>query len=398
MQISKSSSLVYDVLDNLDELGHSFSEEEFEKLLNDGLKSNVFKELVSLLTRQLKEIYNFEECVESMDNNENFLFEMNGFLKELCCPYPSLTMDKLNDRLNAPDKVVTLLFYLTTELQAAMIFASQTSSSCFRHTTESDAVVTDDHQNKLNICIKNICKSIICLAPDKEKITSELGGHELYNTLINTLENTVSQMSTGALGVPVVINGQILEMDYINRLTSINEVLCTEYALRRKMLIKRADVTISSFHWSNRAKTNLDEIARIYQPLRHKIVAMPHVTIANLLAARDDLSQLNKTSSGSTRHACAINNVVIGRVPDRGGRPEEVDPPPPEMPSWQKRQNFRGGANNQYSRGRGYHQSGFNKGFSNRGGGYNQHRGNRGGHNYNQHYGYGRGGFGRGYR
>lgn len=26
-----------------------------------------------------------------------------------------------------------------------------------------------------------------------------------------------------------------------------------------------------------------------------------------------------------------------GRVPDRGGRPTEIEPPPPEMPSWQKR-------------------------------------------------------------
>ena len=30
--------------------------------------------------------------------------------------------------------------------------------------------------------------------------------------------------------------------------------------------------------------------------------------------------------------------VIIGRVPDRGGRANELEPPPPEMPSWTQRQ------------------------------------------------------------
>ncbi|KAK2118744.1 hypothetical protein P7K49_000130, partial [Saguinus oedipus] len=51
------------------------------------------------------------------------------------------------------------------------------------------------------------------------------------------------------------------------------------------------------------------------------------------------LSKILRTSSGSVREDCgAINKVWMGRVPDRGGRPNEIKPPLPEMPPWQKRQ------------------------------------------------------------
>ena len=37
-----------------------------------------------------------------------------------------------------------------------------------------------------------------------------------------------------------------------------------------------------------------------------------------------------------------LSKVIIGRVPDRGGRATELEPPPPEMPSWTQRSS-RGG-------------------------------------------------------
>lgn len=64
----------------------------------------------------------------------------------------------------------------------------------------------------------------------------------------------------------------------------------------------------------------------------------PKVTMADLLAARDDLAVIEKTSSVNVRKntRSKINSVIIGAVPDRGGRPYEQEPPPPEMPPWQK--------------------------------------------------------------
>ena len=157
--------------------------------------------------------------------------------------------------------------------------------------------------------------------------------------------------------------------------------------------------------------------------------AFTNVSVADILAARTDLLTIRKVSSvpPATRGIAKADNygqltkVKIGKVPDRGGRPSEQAPPPPEMPSWQQRTGpqhgqqggegqgglhffgggqggsgnrgggHQGGGNNQrggynqggykqsggYNQGGGYNQSG---GY-NQGGGYNQSGGNRGGYN-----------------
>uniref|UniRef100_H2YT82 Uncharacterized protein n=1 Tax=Ciona savignyi TaxID=51511 RepID=H2YT82_CIOSA len=155
-------------------------------------------------------------------------------------------------------------------------------------------------------------------------------------------------------------------------LQALNQTLISEYQSRRAMLIKRLDVTISSFNWSEIAKKNLNNIAAAYQSKRHALQNDSNISIAHLLAARGDVSQVCKTSSGATRHKCPINKVVIGKVPDRGGRANEISAPPPEMPSWQKRQtNDKGGRYNSGQRG-GSHQHSVG---SSRGGGSARGRG-----------------------
>ena len=75
----------------------------------------------------------------------------------------------------------------------------------------------------------------------------------------------------------------------------------------------------------------------------------------------------------------------MGRVPDRGGRPCEIEPPPPEMPSWQKRQDapqsggHYGGSGHGGSRGGYDHYSQGGRGGYERGGGSGGGRSDRGG-------------------
>lgn len=80
------------------------------------------------------------------------------------------------------------------------------------------------------------------------------------------------------------------------------------------------------------------ELNNRYHSGRAKMGTKPNVGIADLLAARDDLAVIEKTSNAAVRKNTRsnINKVIIGNVPDRGGRPCEQEPPPPEMPPWQK--------------------------------------------------------------
>lgn len=41
------------------------------------------------------------------------------------------------------------------------------------------------------------------------------------------------------------------------KIEAINQALVNEYEVRRKMLLKRLDVTVQSFGWSDRAKVRL---------------------------------------------------------------------------------------------------------------------------------------------
>lgn len=75
-----------------------------------------------------------------------------------------------------------------------------------------------------------------------------------------------------------------------------------------------------------------------------------------------------------------MTKVKIGRVPDRGGRPSEQAPPPPEMPSWQQRTGPQHGQQGGSGQGGLPFFGGGNQSGGNRGGGSHQGGGNRGGY------------------
>nr|SVE73576.1 EOG090X06T3 [Daphnia atkinsoni] len=120
----------------------------------------------------------------------------------------------------------------------------------------------------------------------------------------------------------------------------------------------------------------MDEVTATYQPLRSSMQAEPKVTISRLLSAREDVAHEEKTSSASVREKTKtpLQRILIGAVPDRGGRPTEQRRPPPEMPGWQKRKPDGGGRG-------GYRGGG---GGGQRGGGRVQGGWSQGGNSWNQ--------------
>ncbi|XP_024902429.1 protein FAM98C isoform X2 [Pteropus alecto] len=118
--------------------------------------------------------------------------------------------------------------------------------------------------------------------------------------------------------------------------------LQSQYYSRRCLLLKRLDLTTSAFHWSDRAEAQGEAMKAVLTPIREALTPESDVSIAHVLAARADLSRLVPATSKATRQGtcCAINKVLMGNVPDRGGRPDELEAP---MPSWQSRREDGGG-------------------------------------------------------
>ncbi|CAI9573157.1 unnamed protein product, partial [Staurois parvus] len=312
-----------DLLDTLESLGYQgplLDEASLGPALEGGLSSPEYCQLLCWLSSQIQLLGNLEESVSSEGGDlESTQLEISGFLKELSCPYPSLVSGDIKSRLQNKEDCLKLLLFLGTELQAIQILQTK-KSSCL---APSDAV---------NKEIKVIFEALRLPLSSTSDVVSQL---KSVQEKVTELLSKAPSNSTNKTLLGVELNAEQLE-----HLEKINEALCKEYDCRRRMLIKRLDVTVQSFGWSERAKAKTDEIARVYQPVRYSLCSKSSITLSHLLAAREDLSRIVRTSSGSSREktVCPVNKVLMGRVPDRGGRPSEIDPPPPEMPPWQKRQ------------------------------------------------------------
>lgn len=149
-------------------------------------------------------------------------------------------------------------------------------------------------------------------------------------------------------GKPLLVPSKNLSYEQWKKLEKLQKDLDDEYDLRRQMLITRLDVTVQSFQWRD-VKTNEDDIVQRYNTKRSQLDKLfcgkSDTDIPELLAARDDLAFIDKTSSAQVQRNTKIDiqKHIIGPVPDRGGRANEIAPPPPEMPPWQKNRSAGGG-------------------------------------------------------
>ncbi|XP_025921786.1 protein FAM98B isoform X1 [Apteryx rowi] len=359
-ELAPGPKMECDILDALEAVGYTgplLEEEALKKAAENGLSSPEFLELCVWLGSQIKPLCNMEESITSTDGDkdiESFQLEISGFLKEMSCPYSSLISGDIKDRLREKEDCLKLLLFLSTELQALKILRSKQIKGSHL-----------EKHNEMYQEVQAICDALGLPKSSSSDIPALLANVELK------IKDILSKVQNNHVGKSLLTKP--LNSDQVERLEKINDALRSEYECRRRMLMKRLDVTVQSFGWSDRAKVKTDDIARIYQPKRYALSPKSTITLAHLLAAREDLSKIIRTSSGSTREntVCAINKVLMGRVPDRGGRPTEIEPPPPEMPPWQKRQEGggRGGWGGGGGGGRGGWGSGGGRGGRGGGGG-----------------------------
>ncbi|RZF34699.1 hypothetical protein LSTR_LSTR002781 [Laodelphax striatellus] len=396
-----------DVMDGLETLRYEEQDEGvWEKAVTEGSKSVTYTKLVEWLSKELQVLCNLDEHVNQItcpEDSSSFLLEVSSFLKEVGCQYSCLMEGNVNERLHSKYNRILLLDFLITELQAARMAL----------------VVKPDLKNKMNITLKESATAAdlknILVALKFPKPPDNITPAAIFSKVEDKLKQVLATCPPELIGKPMM-KAQLDDKDW-HKLENVLSELEKEYILRREMLLKRLDVTIQSFQWSDRLKSKENVIAQVYSQNRLKLTTRPAIDIADLLAAREDLAIVEKTSGASVRQKTqsATNKVIIGRVPDRGGRPNEQEPPPPEMPSWQQRSagggaggGFSGGGGGGGGRGGfqgggGRVQGGWNQGGSsgdNRGGGgggYDNRGGGGGGYDnrggFDNRGGGGRGGY-----
>ncbi|XP_041105918.1 protein FAM98A-like [Polyodon spathula] len=375
-----------DILDALADLcykGPLVEDGALDRAVAGGAASPEFTKLCAWIVSEIKLYCKLEENVQATNSPteaEGFQLEMSGLLAEMNCPYSVLTTGDVAKRLQNKDNCLLLLTYLISELEALkMVHVSHPSKT---------AVVGGG--SDVFIELKGICVGL-----GMSKPPANIAMFQFFSGIEKKLKEAMSKVPVNHVGKPLM--KKPLGPVHWEKIEVINQALVNEYEVRRKMLLKRLDVTVQSFGWSERAKTRADQLAKVYPPKRTALATKSNISIAHLYAAREDLSKILRTSSGRIREmsACAINKVLMGRVPDRGGRPNEIEPPPPEMPPWQTRQDGPqqyGGGGGQQNRGGG--RGGYDQQSQGGRGGYDRGGGGRGGRGGKVQGGWGDGGGG----
>jgi hypothetical protein len=141
-----------------------------------------------------------------------------------------------------------------------------------------------------------------------------------------TLQCTTSGMTYGTptctlLAIPDLMHYRLQQL-----LCEINDKLKREYKTRREVLLKRLSVTLQCFTWSPKGSDNklvIESIVRKRMASMHNFTSTiavydifcAHQAILNTTKISDQ-SSTDRTSGESIRRS-----IVIGAVPDRGGRP-----------------------------------------------------------------------------
>ncbi|XP_075718935.1 protein FAM98A [Rhinoderma darwinii] len=360
-----------DILEALEDLGYKGSLMDEGALIpaaTQGALSPEYTKLCAWLVAELRLFCKLEENVEATNSPaeaEGFQLEMSGLLTEMICPYVCLTSGDVSKRLLDKTNCLLLLTYLISELEAARML-------CVNIPAKQEL----DGGSEVFKELKTVCMSL-----GMSKPPANITMFQFFSGIEKKVKETLAKVPPNHMGKPLL--SKTLGPSHWEKIEAINQAIANEYEVRRKMLVKRLEVTVQSFGWSDRAKNQSEKLAKVYQPKRAALSSKSSITVAHLLAARHDLSKILRTSSGSIREktACAINKILMGRVPDRGGRPNEIEPPPPEMPPWQKRQD------GPPQGGRGGGRGGYEQSYSGRGG--YEHGGGRGGYEH----GGGRGGY-----
>lgn len=262
---------------------------------------------------------------------EEFLLQLPGLLRGLHCPDRALCGRGREADLQEPSAGLRLLRFLCSELQAARLLRLQPSLGCspvlrlVKGTKEGADMVQE-----LVLTLQALGLPRPLLGTPASQLLREL--HAKISELLPSLPaGSMQPLLSYPLDTP---RWQALE--------SLSQSLKDQYCCRRCLLLKRLDLTTSAFHWTDRAEAQGKAMKAVLRPLREVLTPESDVSIAHVLAARADLSRLVPATSVAARRGtcCAINKVLMGDVPDRGGRPSELEAP---MPTWRSRREDGGG-------------------------------------------------------
>ncbi|XP_072823239.1 protein FAM98C isoform X2 [Vicugna pacos] len=310
--------------------------EGFPETASPGTSCPDFRALCARLAAELATLGVLKrEREEGPGAEEEFLRQLAGLLGDLYCPDRELCGGDGAVALRRPGARLRLLRFLCSELQAARLLCLHPRLDPSPEPSGGEG--GEKGAEKGAGMVQELVLTLQALGlsrPTPGTLASQLL-RELHAKISELLPSLPPGSLQPLLSYP-------LDAPRWEALESLSQSLRDQYCCRRRLLLKRLDLTTSAFHWSDRAEAQGEAMKAVLFPIREALTPESDVSISHVLAARADLSRLVPATSKTARQGtcCAINKVLMGSVPDRGGRPNELEPP---MPSWQSRREDGGG-------------------------------------------------------
>lgn len=148
-----------------------------------------------------------------------------------------------------------------------------------------------------------------------------------FTDVLSEVESRLARLPSGDMTESLLSTG--LSTEQWMQIEKINQVLSEDYQCRRQMMIKRFQVTLESFAWGEKQKERSEVLASV--PPLSSLSGSSRVSLSLLIAVRKDQSLNEPIKAGIST---PVYKTLMGGVPDRGGRPGEIEPP---MPAWGER-------------------------------------------------------------
>uniref|UniRef100_A0A1I8ECF3 Protein FAM98A n=1 Tax=Wuchereria bancrofti TaxID=6293 RepID=A0A1I8ECF3_WUCBA len=304
------------------------------------------------MCNEISSLYGLDEMVHGptgSDNVEFFVLELSSMLSELECPVDALTTGPVVERFRSTENQTKLLDFLIGHMKCARLTAL---NRLHEEIPEYKSAEVFHLENAL-------------VAVGMNQLPAGITVEQIFSTLKDL---ATKQMDKCKEKPRPLLTASLTDTQW-EKIEVVNAKLVQEYRSRILLLLKRLDVTIQSFTWSDRIKKIQDKLHDIYRPRRERIAVTSNVGMDDLLAATSSLLIVDRINSEKERKRTAsrLNKVLLTDRPgDRGGRPSELRAPPPEMPPWIKdripdqggrqRGDYRSGGG--YQRGSGGYQGG----------------------------------------
>ncbi|XP_066559867.1 protein FAM98C isoform X2 [Amia ocellicauda] len=287
---------------------------------------------------------------------------LQGALQELHCPHPGLTLSP-----DCAHRHNTLIGFLVSELQAARMLQTRERDKGGGVETEAGGGIkilqrrgdteggesdrgreVDKEQNESDGEKGEVEREVqeagmdreeerevekelelLLQALDLEPATQESPPSTLLAAAHKQVVSCLEALPGGALPGPLLRTTP--DRRQWSAVQQLSDCLSQEYAIRRRMMIKRFQVTVHSFHWGDRGQAQelSERMDSALAELWPSFQTESSVSLPLLLAAREDRPLTVQATQPAT--PCAIAKIMMGSVPDRGGRPWEMERP---MPSW----------------------------------------------------------------